>query len=304
MQPDKGGTATVRRAYREDIDWLRAAFRIAGLTTAGLLAGSMAGIVTSQAPSDADRAALQLESYNAYNFQPLYRFGRCFAPSKELFDDACLAFVSGKTNALLWGDSLAAHYFHGISKTTEQKSLNILQATQMQCMPTLNAVQGNAPCRSLAAQMDAFLRDRKPDLVIMSADWLEYARPPRFDGMIADLRRTISQLNALGVPVILLGPVVQFRSRLPSMLMRAQLRAIDAPSGFRAAGYFRARPNDESSIAGAGEVFLRFGGRCDLSGAAMPAHDRRGHSAGVGSCAPHRGGVGVCDGQVDADARA
>ena len=68
MQPDKGGTATVRRAYREDIDWLRAAFRIAGLTTAGLLAGSTAGIVTSQAPSDADRAALQLESYNAYNY--------------------------------------------------------------------------------------------------------------------------------------------------------------------------------------------------------------------------------------------
>jgi hypothetical protein len=66
MQPDKGGTATVRRAYREDIDWLRAAFRIAGLTTAGLLAGSTAGIVTSQAPSDADRAALQLESYNAF----------------------------------------------------------------------------------------------------------------------------------------------------------------------------------------------------------------------------------------------
>jgi hypothetical protein len=46
--------------------------------------------------------------------------------------------------------------------------------------------------------------------------------------MIADLKRTISQLNALGVPVILLGPAVQFRSRLPSMLMRAQLRAIDA----------------------------------------------------------------------------
>jgi hypothetical protein len=24
VQPDKGGTAIVRRAYREDIDWLRA----------------------------------------------------------------------------------------------------------------------------------------------------------------------------------------------------------------------------------------------------------------------------------------
>jgi len=160
-----------------------------------------------------------------------------------------------KTNALLWGDSLAAHYFHGISKTTEQKSLNILQATQMQCMPTLNAVQGNAPCRSLAAQMDAFLRDRKPDLVIMSADWLEYARPPRFDGMIADLRRTISQLNALGVPVILLGPVVQFRSRLPSMLMRAHLRDVDArPDDFVLPDIF-ALDAKMKAVLSAGEKF-------------------------------------------------
>src|SRR5712671_5820051 len=75
--------------------------------------------------------------------------------------------------------------------------------------------------------MDAFFRDRKPDLVILSADWLEYARPPRFDGMIADIKQTIAQLNTSGIPVVLLGPAVQFRSRLPSMLMRAQLRRID-----------------------------------------------------------------------------
>jgi len=95
-------------------------------------------------------------------------------------------------------------------------------------MPTLNAsAQGNASCRSFAGQMDAFFRDRKPDLVIVSADWLEYARPPRFDGMIADLNQTIARINATGVAVVLLGPGVQFRSRLPSMLMRAQLRQID-----------------------------------------------------------------------------
>jgi hypothetical protein len=76
--------------------------------------------------------------------------------------------------------------------------------------------------------MTAFLGDRKPGLVIMSADWLEYARPPRFDSMIADLRQTISKLDGLGIPVVLLGPAVQFRSRLPSMLLRAHLRDIDA----------------------------------------------------------------------------
>jgi peptidoglycan/LPS O-acetylase OafA/YrhL len=206
----------------------RAAFSTAGLATAVLLAGSAGGIVVSQTPSDADRAALHLENYNAYNFQPAYRYRSCFAPVGDVFDDACLALVPGKSNVLLWGDSLAAHYFHGLSKTTDPQSLNILQATQMQCMPTLNVARSNGSCHSLAGQIDAFFRDRKPDLVILSADWLEYARPPRFDGMIADLNQTIARINATGVPVMLLGPAVQFKSRLPSMLMRAQLRHIDS----------------------------------------------------------------------------
>ena len=96
-------------------------------------------------------------------------------------------------------------------------------------MPTFNAAaQGNTICRDFATQMETFFGDHKPDRVILSADWLEYARPPRVDGMIADLRQTISRLNALSIPVVLLGPAVQFRTRLPSMLMRAHLRAVDA----------------------------------------------------------------------------
>jgi peptidoglycan/LPS O-acetylase OafA/YrhL/lysophospholipase L1-like esterase len=207
----------------------QAAFRIAGLATVVLLAGGAVGLVLSRTPSDADRAALQLEAYNAYNYQPLYRFGKCFAPESGVFDDSCLALATGKTNWLLWGDSLAAHYFHGLRTATDPQTINILQATQAACMPTLNAAaQGNASCRGFAAQMDAFLGDHKPDLVVMSADWLEYARPPRFDGMIADLKQTISKLNELGIAVVLLGPAVQFRARLPSMLMRAHLRQIEA----------------------------------------------------------------------------
>jgi hypothetical protein len=110
----------------------------------------------------------------------------------------------------------------------------MMQATQAACMPTFNAAaQGNAICRSFATQIEAFLADRKPDLVVLSADWLEYARPPRFDGMIADVRQTIAKLNGLGIAVVLLGPAVQFKTRLPSMLMRAQLRHVDAdPSDF------------------------------------------------------------------------
>jgi peptidoglycan/LPS O-acetylase OafA/YrhL len=211
-----------------------AAFRIAGLASAVLLASSFGGIVLSRKPSDADRAALQLESYNTYPFEPLYRFGSCFAPVDGVFGDACLGFASDKTNVLLWGDSLAAHYFNGLRKVTDPHTVNILQATQAACMPTLNAeAQGNASCRNFAGQMEAFFRDRKPNLVILSADWLEYARPPRFDGMIADIRQTIAKLNDLGIAVVLLGPAVQFKARLPSMLMRAHLRHVEiSPNDF------------------------------------------------------------------------
>ena len=224
-QPFRRGTLAPTR---------RAAFRIAGLSTSVLLLAGAGGIAVSRTPSDADRVALQLESYNTYNYQPLYRFGSCFAPVGDVLGDACLGFAPGKTNVLLWGDSLAAHYFHGLRKTSDPQAVNIMQATQAACMPTFNAAaQGNAACRSLATQMEAFFAGSKPDLVILAADWLEDARPPRFDGMIADIRQTISKLNSSGIAVVLLGPAVQFKARLPSMLMRAHLRNVDAnPSEF------------------------------------------------------------------------
>ena len=206
----------------------RAAFRMAGLATVVLLGRQRGRNFISQTPSDTDRAALQLESYNTYEYQPLYRSGSCFLTGGEAFGATCLAPVLGKTNVLLWGDSLAAHYFHGLAGTTDPDAVNILQATQAACMPTLNAAaQGIAYCRSLAAQMDRFFGDHRPDLVILSADWLEYSRSSRFDGMIADLKQTIARLNGSGIPVVVLGPSVQFRATLPSMLVRAQLRHVD-----------------------------------------------------------------------------
>jgi peptidoglycan/LPS O-acetylase OafA/YrhL len=203
----------------------RAAFRIAGVSTAVLLAASFAGMVFSNSATEADRTAQRLEAYDTYAFQPLYRYGACFVQNFAAFDDKCLAMAAGKRNVLLWGDSLAAHYFHGFEKTLDPQATNILQATQAACMPTLaSASQGLATCRQFAARMETFFADNKPDLIVLSADWAEYARGSRFDGMIADLRQTIARLNAAGVHVVLLGPPVQFRSRLPSMLMRAELR--------------------------------------------------------------------------------
>jgi peptidoglycan/LPS O-acetylase OafA/YrhL len=203
----------------------RGAFAVAGVASICLLAADALGFTLSRTPSSADGIARELEAYQSYDYGALYRSGTCFGPTGGVFGTGCLSLAAGKTNWMLWGDSFAAHYYHGLRKAADQREINLLQATQAACMPTLNApAQGDVSCRSFAAQMDAFFRDRKVDLVIISADWLEYGRGARFDGMIADLAQTITALNGKGIAVALLGPSVQFRARLPSILIRAHLR--------------------------------------------------------------------------------
>jgi len=217
-QPFRGRTLAPTR---------RAAFGLAGVTSLLLVAASAGGYALSLTMSDSDRAAAALDAYNSYDYKPLYRYGTCFGAST--LDDACLRLAPGKTNVLLWGDSLAAHYFHGLSENTDPQKINILQATEPACMPTLNAAaQFAASCRDFAADMQRFLRDHKPDLVILSADWLEYSRPPRFEGMVADLKKTIAAVAQSSARIVLLGPAVQFRTRLPSMLVRARQRGVEA----------------------------------------------------------------------------
>jgi peptidoglycan/LPS O-acetylase OafA/YrhL len=207
----------------------RAAFRIAGTASVALLAASGVGFFASRTLSESDHVASKLEAYDTYDVAPLYRSGTCFGPTDGVFGDSCLSLVADKPNWLLWGDSFAAHYFHGLREFTASRGVNLLQATQAACMPTLNsASQGDHFCRIFTTQMETFFRDRKPDLVVMAADWREYGRGSRFDRMIDDLKRTIDAFTERGIAVALLGPSVEFKARLPSMLLRAHLRQAEA----------------------------------------------------------------------------
>jgi hypothetical protein len=206
----------------------RAAFAAAGIASIVLVAAGVAGALLSERAGNADPVVARLSAYDSYEIGPLYRSGLCFNPPGDVFGDACLKLEPGKTNVLLWGDSLAAHYFHGLREATDPQRVNIAQVTGAACMPTFDAAaQFIAACRKIAAQMEAFFRDRRPDLVILSGDWLENAGSPRFEAMIADLRATSKRLNSLGIRVALLGPSVQFRGRLPPMLLRLHLRHVE-----------------------------------------------------------------------------
>lgn len=205
----------------------RSAFVVAGCSTAILLLVSAAGLVSGEI-SDMDRRAAQLESYGNDGYDASYRAGACFVESWSRFDDrACLSVVARKTNVLLWGDSLSAHYRGGLEAQIDLTRVNILQANAAACFPALSLLPGfNELCRRFTTRVAEFLQEVTPDIVIISADWLGYSR--RADYMMIDeINRTVLRLREKGTSVIVVGPSVQFKSRLPSMLLRAEMRQVE-----------------------------------------------------------------------------
>lgn len=205
----------------------RSAFAMAGCSTAVLLATAALGM-TSARTSDMDGRARQLEAYSKDRYDSSYRAGVCFVEYWPLFDDkACLSMVVGKKNVLLWGDSLAAHYMGGLQSHIDPTRVNILQLTAAGCFPALTVLRGfNEFCRRFTHRAAAFLEETKPDIVIISADWLGYSR--RRDYVTIDeINRTLQSLKNMGIAAVIVGPSIQFKGRLPSMLLRAEIRKID-----------------------------------------------------------------------------
>ncbi len=234
-----------------------AAFAAAGSTSVALLAASLIAAGTGSLP-DKDPRTAQLEAYDHYAYVPVYRYGSCFVGSWTEYDDkACLTPASDKINVLLWGDSLAAHYYYGLRATLDPGRVNIMQATAEACIPALPAApRPSTLCEPLSQRIALLAREQKPDLVIMSADWIGYAHSLGVTAMTDVVRRSIGEWHKAGVKVAVIGMSIQFRSRLPSMLLRAEGRHLDPlpvgdmllPFIFDADSHFKAALANEPGV--------------------------------------------------------
>jgi peptidoglycan/LPS O-acetylase OafA/YrhL len=202
-------------------------FASSAVATVFLVFIASVGVLERAPDTEFDRRIARFDAFNNFD-QRAYRSGTCFQDSLVPIDVAlCLTPVKGKTNVLLWGNSHAAHYYPGIASVIEQRSINLMQATIAGCMPKLESLPTDTFfCRDFSEMMTRWFASNRPDLVIMSSDWIEHARSG-FDGMINSVRNSISILTKQGVRVILLGPSVQFKTGLPSLLSRAFLRHLD-----------------------------------------------------------------------------
>jgi peptidoglycan/LPS O-acetylase OafA/YrhL len=165
---------------------------------------------------------LRVVPYEHYDSSTGWRTGTCFLEKwntvKDFRYDLCLKATSSRKQYLLYGDSLAAHLFPGLS--TVFPGIEIHQASAAACpplmapspIPSYLSAQFSVNCRSLEHLIyDQYLVDRPVKAIILAGFWQQSDLP--------ELGRDIAWIQAKGIKVILVGPVMRFDLPLPHLLI-------------------------------------------------------------------------------------
>jgi hypothetical protein len=209
----------------------RLLFGMAGAASAILLAVGIAGTASRGFPMRVDPQIAAIAEYSRYPIDELYERGTCFLFREQTFGDLkgnCVTLAPGAKNLLVWGDSVAAHYVYGLREQAAQSGLHVLHASSSACPPIFDFDRPNRPnCRAFNEGIRSLIAARRPDAVILSAAWTVLIDEFGYDAILASLRRTVLEIARHGVPVILMGPAIQYTDRLPYILAHFALSGLD-----------------------------------------------------------------------------
>src|SRR5262249_51138435 len=153
--------------------------------------------------------------------------GGCFLSPTQDFDafGACPMSANNidRPVLFLWGDSHAAHLLPGY-KALFGADLNIVPRTASFCPPLLGFESSERPfCRSINDKLFSLISHMKPDKIVLGALWPLYAHDRHWLDYLAG---TIKRLRDVQVQhITLIGPVPQWRGKLPNLLLVNALKA-------------------------------------------------------------------------------
>lgn len=144
----------------------------------------------------------------------MMRTGSCFLTTQNNLSDysfeRCMSAPRDKPRVLIVGDSHAAHLYYGLNHALPK--VHVLQATAAGCKPLINS-RGDVRCLALMHQaFNDYLTRVRPDMVIISARWLEKDVP--------DIEKTVRLVQRTTPRVIVSGPIVEYDQPLPRLLAR------------------------------------------------------------------------------------
>lgn len=169
-------------------------------------------------PRLADVKALEAFQARYFNdlYKPLYREDICFL-KPEMSQDAFKPECSGqRTDILLWGDSHAAHLWHGLK--TVAKPGSVTQWTASGCPPLLNEEFAKRPhCRAINDWILGKVIESRPQVLILAGSWVKHNEATIRRG----LTETLSRLHADPAwrpRIVLVGSAPAWRRPLPRLL--------------------------------------------------------------------------------------
>lgn len=181
-------------------------FAATGTLLAGVAALGMAGVWTG---GFHDRYRDFRPAQAAKVSDDVWLSRRCFLMDQEASEwagDLCVRTSGAPRNALLWGDSFAAHYVPGLIANAGALNRNIVQYTFAGCPPILSYRSYARPgCHGFNGRVFEVIDRYGVDTVIISARW-DQLRTRGLGG----LDDTVAQLKAYGVEVYVLGQSPMF----------------------------------------------------------------------------------------------
>lgn len=154
-----------------------------------------------------------------------YNLGTCFLKEDQHFSEwkgeECFLQSDHASNALLWGDSFAAHYVPGIRDSAHLFGSNILQYTAGGCAPVFNYDPVYRPqCKQFSAQIERILTRYDIHTVVMAADW----KLALENGLAyKDLKSTVDLLRKKGTRVVMIGQSPCFDHSVEDISNRARI---------------------------------------------------------------------------------
>jgi hypothetical protein len=139
---------------------------------------------------------------------------KCFLAADQTWRDwgggDCVLTGGNAENALLWGDSFAAHYVPGIIRNAGEIPFNVINYTAAGCPPILSYYSFARPnCQEFNRNALEVIRRHDVKTVILSARWTSL----RLRGM-HEIRSTLDELRTMGVRTYLIGQSTEFGANM------------------------------------------------------------------------------------------
>jgi peptidoglycan/LPS O-acetylase OafA/YrhL len=223
---------------RTTVSW--AGLRLSGLIAVAatiLVAICAAGFAENGFPNRYARVEQRMLRYSQTTMAPYYREHTCFLQPQDSFASydvsACLTPAADKINVVVVGDSTAAHLVWALRGYLDPRHYNLLQLSSGACAPFINFKQADSQnCDQVNARFVSLLKEHRVSAVILSGHWSVYAdayrSPPASPPTRAELSSlfdvyldaTLAATRDAGIPVLLLGPGMEFPVPLASTLVR------------------------------------------------------------------------------------